>query len=260
MTQELPGVYSLKFLSLLFLALVSPYIFICGIYCYHFIGRKNGLKLRKSDDRPLIEHINDWHSALFKIEGISAVVIYMFLGLSLSLLYPDAMGALVPQSVKTLTCTFHPFLLFLHFFVFDSLMWIIHYTQHHWRWLYYKTHSVHHTITSPTMIVALTGYLPDTCLLILLPLHVTIAIIPGANFLTVFLFSVGSLFHLHCIHSEFQHMWDPLFRSLGIANSYDHHVHHLRPCKNLAHFFVILDKAFGTYCDPTTLSRIVIKD
>lgn len=154
---ELPSVMSPEFLFLLFTALVSPYIFICGIYCYHFVGRKNGAKLRKVDDRPLSAHINDWHSALFKIEGISAVVIYMFLGLSLSLLFPDALGALVPQSVKTLTCTFHPFLLFLHFFVFDSLMWVIHYTQHHWRWLYYKTHSVHHTITSPTMIVALTG-------------------------------------------------------------------------------------------------------
>jgi sterol desaturase/sphingolipid hydroxylase (fatty acid hydroxylase superfamily) len=162
--QDLPGVYSLEFLSLLFLALISPYIFICGIYCYHFLGRKTGKKLRKIDDRPLAAHINDWHSALFKIEGITAVVIYMFLGLALSLAFPDALGALVPKSVKTLTCTFHPFLLFLHFFVFDSLMWVIHYTQHHWRWLYYKTHSVHHTITSPTMIVALTGYVICTSL------------------------------------------------------------------------------------------------
>ena len=155
--QTLPGVFSVEFLSLMLLALLSPYIFICGIYVYHFKGRKRGHKLRKSDDRPLTEHINDWHNALFKIEGISAVVIYMFLGLGLSLVFPDTLGALVPASVKTLTCTFHPVLLFLHFFVFDSLMWVIHYTQHHWRWLYYKTHSVHHTITSPTMIVALTG-------------------------------------------------------------------------------------------------------
>lgn len=155
--QALPAVYSVEFLSLLFLALVSPYIFICGIYVYHFWGRKKGHKLRKSDDQPMLMHVSDWRGALFKIEGISAVVIYMFFGLTLSLILPDIFGPLIPQSVKTLTFTFHPWLLFLHFFVFDSLMWVIHYTQHHWRWLYYKTHSVHHTITSPTMIVALTG-------------------------------------------------------------------------------------------------------
>ena len=155
--ESLPSINSIQFLVLLLMALISPYIFICGIYCYHFIGRKNGHKLRKSDDRPLASHINDWHVALFKIEGISAVVIYMFLGLSLSLLFPDTLGVLVPKSIKTLTCTFHPFLLFLHFFVFDSLMWMVHYVQHHWRWLYYKTHAVHHTISSPTMVVALTG-------------------------------------------------------------------------------------------------------
>lgn len=255
----LPAVLSKEFLSLLAVALLSPYLFICGIYCYHFLGRRSLKKLRKEDDRPLLAHVHDWHSALFKIEGISAVVIYMFLGLSLSLLFPHSLGVLVPTSVKTLTLTFHPLLLLLHFFVFDFFMWMIHYVQHHWRWLYYKTHAVHHTIASPTMIVALTGYLPDTCLLILLPLHATIAVIPGANFLTVFLFSIGSLFHLHCIHSEFQHKWDPIFRTLGIANSYDHHVHHIKPCKNLAHFFVIIDKMFGTYCDPMTVKRLVTK-
>ena len=154
---SLPDLYSIEFLSLLFLALISPYIFISGLYAYHFWGRKTGLKLRKSGDEPLAAHIYDWDKALFKIEGITAVVIYMFLGLSLSLLFPEALGVLVPQSVKTLTWTVHPVLLFLHFLVFDSLMWVIHYTQHHWRWLYYKTHSVHHTITSPTIVVALTG-------------------------------------------------------------------------------------------------------
>jgi sterol desaturase/sphingolipid hydroxylase (fatty acid hydroxylase superfamily) len=42
------------------------------------------------------------------------------------------------------------------------------------------------------------------------------------------------------------------------VNSWDHHVHHLKPRKNLAHFFVLLDKVMGTYQDPMEMANIVI--
>lgn len=176
----------------------------------------------------------------------------------MSLIFPDTVGWLVPQSMKTLTLAVHPLSLLAHFLIFDSTMWAIHWTQHRFRWLYYNTHAVHHTIASPTIICALTGYLPDTALLILVPLHITVCIAPWGNFLTVFVFSVLSLFHLHCIHSEFEHSWDSTFRKFGIVNSWDHHVHHLQPRKNLAHFFVFLDKMMGTYADPMDTERLVI--
>ena len=254
---SLPSVNSPLFIGLVSAALVSPYLFICGIYAYHFNARNSFPKLRKESDQPIEAHIYDWKTALFKIEGISGVVIYMGLGLLLSLVFPD-LAFLVPESIKTLDLNFKPFVCLLLFFVFDSIMWCVHYTQHNWRWLYYNTHAFHHTISSPTMIVALTGYLPDTCILILFPLHATLFIVPNANFVTVFVFAVCSLFHLHCIHSEFQHPWDNFFRTIGIANSWDHHVHHLRPNRNLAHFFVVIDKIMGTYIDPLSLDKITV--
>lgn len=256
----LPELYSREFGLLLALALISPYVFIGGIYWYHFQGRETQPKLRKELDQPLSEHIYDWTAALFRPEGITAVVCYMFLGLVMSILYPNQLGSIVPNSIKTLTLSVNLASLLLHFIVFDSAMWCIHFAQHRWRWLYYNTHAVHHTIKSPTMVVALTGYLPDTCLLILVPLHFTVSVVPGGNFLTVFLFSIMSLFHLHCIHSEFQHRWDPLFRKLGIVNSWDHHVHHLKPRMNLAHFFVVIDKVMGTYHDPLLMENLLIPE
>ena len=117
---------------------------------------------------------------------------------------------------------------------------------------------MHHAIESPTIICALTGYFPDTALLILLPMHITLSVTPWGNFSTVFVFVILSLFHLHCIHSESQHPWDTTFCQLGLVNSWDHHVHHTKPCKNLVNFFVLLDKVMGTYEDPSTLyDRIV---
>jgi sterol desaturase/sphingolipid hydroxylase (fatty acid hydroxylase superfamily) len=244
---ELPEVLSPSFIGLLCFTLTIPYVFICGIYAYHFYARKSFPKLRLENDMPIMAHINDWHVALFRPEGITAVVVYMFLNIVLSLSLPEQFGWLVPASIRDLVPTFKPFIFVVYFLVFDSSMWIIHYVQHRWRWLYYNTHSVHHTIHSPTMVVALTGYVPDTCLLILVPLHFTVLTVPYGNFITIFAFATVSLFHLHCIHSEFQHPWDPLLRKIGIVNTWDHHVHHLVPRSNLAHFFVGLDKLMNTY-------------
>ncbi len=49
----------------------------------------------------------------------------------------------------------HPFICVsqAYFVVFDSLMWMIHYAQHNIQWLYHHTHSVHHTIKSPSILV-----------------------------------------------------------------------------------------------------------
>ena len=257
---SLPAWNSPEFFSLCCMALIAPYLFICAIYRYHFKSREHNKTLR--DELPLKEHIYNWQTALFRPEGISAVVMYYFLGLFLSIILKPIFGIdLVPKCIKTLTITWNPLVTLLYFIIFDSLMWCIHYVQHHWRWLYINTHSVHHTITSPTIIVALTGYLPDTCLLIILPLHLTLFIgdyIPfiQPNFIAVFVFSALALIHLHCIHSEFENKWDPYFRKFGIVCSWDHHVHHLRPRKNLAHFFVVIDKIFGTYNDPMTIKKI----
>lgn len=179
----------------------------------------------------------------------------MALGLAVSLLSGGAVN-LVPPSVQNLRLVPNPLIVVAHFVVFDLLMWHIHYVQHRWRWLYYNTHSTHHTIRSPTMVVALTGYLPDTALLILAPLHATLFIVPGGSFADVLVFAALSLLHLHCIHSEFHHAWDPLLRRLGLVDTTFHHGHHLKPRMNLAHFFVVIDKFYGTFADPKAMARI----
>jgi len=253
----LPAVDTWEFFSLMCVLSVAPYVSICGIYAYHFSARKTRPKLRKASDAPKDEHVNDWFSALFRPEGITAVVTFNLCVVALSLLFPEKLGWIMPKSMQTLTLTVHPLSLAAHFLIFDSSMWVIHWCQHRFRWLYHNTHAVHHTIQSPTIICALTGYLPDTALLILAPLHFTVLVAPWGNFLTVLLFAVLSLFHLHCIHSEFEHSWDAAFRRLGLVSSWDHHVHHVLPRKNLAHFFVFLDKMMGTYCDPMSLERVV---
>ena len=214
---QLPGVNTWEFISFVGLAGITPYMFICGIYAYHFSGRKIHPKLRKAGDTPKEEHIYGWRDALFKPEGITAVVSYMLGGLALSLAFPDKAGWIVPEAIQTLTLTVSPLSLVAHFLIFDSTMWVIHWCQHRFRWLYHNTHAVHHTIQSPTMVCALTGYLPDTALLILLPLHITVSIAPWGNFSTVFVFAIMSLFHLHCIHSEFQHPWDTTFRKVRVC-------------------------------------------
>uniref|UniRef100_A0A7S3UIH3 Fatty acid hydroxylase domain-containing protein n=1 Tax=Oxyrrhis marina TaxID=2969 RepID=A0A7S3UIH3_OXYMA len=256
----LPPVVSKEFLALCALSLLGPYLFCCATYMYHFHGLKvERAKMRtRTTDIPLEEHRNDWRTALGRPEGISAVV-----GFLVILVVSDpvlGLASIVPAAMKDLTPQIKPLVLLGYFALFDFLMWCIHFCQHYWPWLYHHTHDQHHKIKSPTIVVALTGYLPDTCVLIIVPLYATLRVIPCGNFVTVFMFASMALWHLHMIHSEFMHPWDPILQKLGLVTTHDHHVHHLRPRKNLAHFFSIYDKMFGTYVDPSTCHQLLQRD
>jgi sterol desaturase/sphingolipid hydroxylase (fatty acid hydroxylase superfamily) len=252
----LPQVGSPSFYALSLGAIFGPYALTLLTYVYHFQGRKTGAKLRRENDAPKPAHQTDWVGAIRRPEGITAVVAY-YMAVGLGLAYALGWDFVIPAAVKDVsTLVPNPLAVGLYFFVFDSVMWGVHFTQHHIGWLYQHTHAVHHTIKSPTILSALTGYLPDTCLLIILPLHATLFIVPGGNFASVFVFAGVSLLHLHLIHSEFTHSWDPLLRKAGIVNSWDHHVHHLRPRRNFAHFFTAIDRVFGTYDDPFSVPKL----
>jgi len=257
----LPPVLSWEFLLLCVLAMVGPYLFCCLTYVYHFskLDKANSVKLRvHPQDVPKPAHRYDWISAIGRPEGITAVVAYIVI---MTLLGPVTdVFDVVPFPIKDLTPTIKPLVLLAYFLTFDFLMWCIHFCQHNWAWLYHHTHDQHHLIKSPTIVVALTGFLPDTMLLIIVPLHLTMVLVPCGNFVTVFLFASISLWHLHTIHSEFMNPWDPVLEKLGLVTTHDHHVHHLRPRKNLAHFFVMYDKMFGTYVDPKSLSQLVSRE
>lgn len=254
----LPPVLSWEFFFLCGMSMVGPYLFCCLTYAYHFsrADSKEAPRMRvHPQDVPKREHRYDWRAALARPEGITAVVIYI--GVLIALGPVTDIYDAVPFAIKDLTPTIKPLVLLAYFMVFDFLMWCIHFCQHYWPWLYHHTHDQHHLIKSPTIVVALTGYLPDTCLLIIVPFHLTQVIVPCGNFVTVFAFASLSLWHLHMIHSEFEHPWDSVLNKLGLVTTHDHHVHHLRPRKNLAHFFTMYDKMFGTYVDPASLSQLV---
>jgi len=257
----LPPVLSWEFFFLCGMSMVGPYLFCCLTYMYHFsrLNKKEATRMRTlPQDVPKQEHRYDWRTALGRPEGITAVVFYIGV---ITLLGPILdVYDIVPFAIKDLTPVVKPMVLLAYFLTFDLLMWCIHFCQHYWPWLYHHTHDQHHLIKSPTIVVALTGYLPDTCLLIIVPFHLTQCLVPCGNFVTVFAFASLSLWHLHMIHSEFEHPWDPLLHKLGLVTTHDHHVHHLRPRKNLAHFFVMYDKMFGTYVDPSSLCQLSSRD
>mmetsp|Transcript_21651 Transcript_21651/g.32388 ORF Transcript_21651/g.32388 Transcript_21651/m.32388 type:complete len:307 (-) Transcript_21651:172-1092(-) len=261
LTPELPNVFTWQFFTLCIMSLVGPYIFCCVTYIYHFskADNKEIPRMRTlAQDIPKPEYRYDWKTALTRPEGISAVVAWIVFTIVTGPL--TGVFDIVPPAIKDLTPTVKPLVLLAYFLVFDLMMWCIHCLQHYWPWLYHHTHDQHHLIKSPTIVVALTGYLPDTCLLIIVPLHATQWFVPCGNFVTIFAFASISLWHLHMIHSEFPHPWDPYLYKLGLVSTHDHHVHHLRPKKNLAHFFVMYDKMFGTYVDPASLSQLVSRE
>jgi len=245
------------------LLLTSPLVSIvpflcCGLcYLYHFTFRNTQMHLRKLTDAPIKPHREDWKTSLFRPEASCIVVCYaLIVGLSLS--YFDMDYLLPTASALDFSIKIYPLRLFLLFLVLDFTMYVVHYAQHFNRWLYHNTHSHHHKIRSPTILVALTGHFPDTFLLVLLPLHFTLTIIP-CNALTLALFSFIAMVHLHCIHSEFVNPWDNYLQFFGLVNTYDHHVHHLRPRRNLAHFFTFIDKLFGTYTDPRSCKELIFE-
>jgi len=239
------------------LVIVAPFCCCLLCYLYHFQFRDHNFKVRKSDDIPKKEHRDDWKTSLFRPEASLVVIVYAILVGAICLTF--GFEFLIPcDSFLDWSLEFSPLKLFSLFFVLDLSMYCVHYCQHFNRWLYHRTHAIHHTIRCPTILVALTGHFPDTMLLVLLPLHFTYCVV-RSNLITMTIFSIGAIFHLHLIHSEFKHPWDPLLGSLGLVNTYDHHVHHLRPRKNLAHFFTAIDKFFGTYVNPRDVKELVFE-
>ena len=85
-----------------------------------------------------------------------------------------------------------------------------------------------------------------------LPLVVTARCVP-ANVWSYMAF--GSLYAnwLTLIHAEYQHPWDPVFRSLGLGTAADHHVHHKLFNYNYGHLFMYWDRLLGTYRDPAAV-------
>lgn len=133
----------------------------------------------------------------------------------------------------------------------DFLQYAMHRVEHRISPEFYKkSHKPHHKFTNPRLFDAFNGSVPDTILMILLPLYATANIVRDCNVWTYMVF--GSMYAnwLVLIHSEYVFPWDGIFRKLGLGTPGDHHVHHKVFKYNYGHLFMWFDRMFGTYRDP----------
>ncbi|KAL3769558.1 hypothetical protein ACHAWU_005510 [Discostella pseudostelligera] len=135
----------------------------------------------------------------------------------------------------------------------DFVQFVMHKLEHvaHPK-MYRISHKPHHKFTNPKLFDAFDGSVPDTAIMILVPLFVTAHIVRDCNVWTYMAFGSSYANWLTLIHSEVIFPWEPrLFRSLGLGTSADHHVHHKFFKYNFGHLFMWFDMMVGTYRSPS---------
>lgn len=133
----------------------------------------------------------------------------------------------------------------------DLVQYIMHRIEHVAHPKIYKiSHKPHHKFTNPKLFDAFDGSVPDTAIMILLPLFVTAHVVRDCNVWTYMAF--GSIYAnwLTLIHSETTFCWERAFRMLGLGTAGDHHVHHKFFKYNFGHTFMWFDWVKGTYRNP----------
>ncbi|KAL9182048.1 hypothetical protein ACHAXT_012391 [Thalassiosira profunda] len=133
----------------------------------------------------------------------------------------------------------------------DCVQFVMHRIEHvaHPK-MYRISHKPHHKFTNPKLFDAFDGSVPDTAIMILLPLFVTAHVVRTCNVWTYMAFGSSYANWLTLIHSEVAFPWEPAFRRLGLGTAADHHVHHKFFKYNFGHLFMWFDKVAGTYRAP----------
>lgn len=116
--------------------------------------------------------------------------------------------------------------------------------------MYRISHKPHHKFTNPKLFDAFDGSVPDTTIMILVPLFITAHVVRTCNVWTYMAFGSSYANWLTLIHSEVMFPWEPTFRSLGLGTAADHHVHHKFFKYNFGHLFMWFDWIAGTYRNP----------
>jgi sterol desaturase/sphingolipid hydroxylase (fatty acid hydroxylase superfamily) len=131
----------------------------------------------------------------------------------------------------------------------DVVQYAMHYGEHVISPTFYKhSHKQHHRFINPKLFDAFHGSIADTTLMILLPFLVTARLV-HCNVWSYMVFGSWYSCWLVLLHSEYYHVWDPLFRLLGLGTPGDHHVHHKMFNYNYGHLFMWCDKLMGTHRD-----------
>mmetsp|Transcript_24150 Transcript_24150/g.58356 ORF Transcript_24150/g.58356 Transcript_24150/m.58356 type:complete len:403 (-) Transcript_24150:190-1398(-) len=133
----------------------------------------------------------------------------------------------------------------------DFVQFVMHRVEHvaHPK-MYRISHKPHHKFTNPKLFDAFDGSVPDTAIMILLPLFVTAHVVRDCNVWTYMAFGSSYANWLSLIHSEVMFPWEPAFRFLGLGTAADHHVHHKFFKFNFGHLFMWFDWIAGTYRSP----------
>uniref|UniRef100_A0A7S2EFZ8 Fatty acid hydroxylase domain-containing protein n=1 Tax=Trieres chinensis TaxID=1514140 RepID=A0A7S2EFZ8_TRICV len=137
----------------------------------------------------------------------------------------------------------------------DGVQYVMHRLEHVVSAeLYKRSHKPHHRFTNPRLFDAFNGSLPDTIIMILIPLYITANVIRTCNVWTYMAFGSTYANWLTLIHSEYALPWDGIFRMLGMGTPGDHHVHHKFFKYNYGHLFMWFDMLAGTYRSPETFA------
>ena len=133
----------------------------------------------------------------------------------------------------------------------DFVQFVMHRVEHtaHPK-MYRISHKPHHKFTNPKLFDAFDGSVPDTAIMILLPLFITAHVVRDCNVWTYMAFGSSYANWLTLIHSEVTFPWEPTFRRFGLGTAADHHVHHKFFKYNFGHLFMWFDWIAGTYRSP----------
>ena len=133
----------------------------------------------------------------------------------------------------------------------DFVQFLMHKLEHvaHPK-MYRISHKPHHKFTNPKLFDAFDGSVPDTAIMILIPLFITAHIVRDCNVWTYMAFGSSYANWLTLIHSEVAFPWERVFRKVGLGTSADHHVHHKFFKYNFGHLFMWFDMLTGTYRSP----------
>lgn len=213
-------------------------------YCFYADSTKNSTTPPPIQVKgaPLYKFLEGVKTHLSQPEGFVLLTLY---------LSGTWMFRLMPPSYYSFEGTIEVEKVFLCLAVQDFVQYVMHRLEHAVSPTFYKySHKPHHKFTNPRMFDAYNGSLPDTIIMILIPLYVTANIVSTCNVWSYMAF--GSLYAnwLTLIHSEFPLPWDKFFRKIGFGTPGDHHVHHKFFKYNYGHLFMWYDRMFGTYKNP----------
>jgi len=183
---------------------------------------------------------------------------FVLLALYLSITW---MFNLMPESYYSFKGTIQFRETFMCLVLQDGIQYAMHRLEHVVSMDFYRiSHKPHHRFTNPRLFDAFNGSLPDTIIMILIPLFSTAHLVRTCNVWSYMAF--GSLYAnwLTLIHSEYVLPWDGVFRFLGMGTPGDHHVHHKFFKFNYGHLFMWFDKMCGTYRSPKEFSNKAFRD